>query len=156
MSSTVTLPNGFTYVGAALLSTVYLLLCQHAMVNRFRRRAGIKYPQLYAEKAEAAASGDANKFNCAQRAHQNTLENIPIVYVLTLLSGVKYPIFAATTCALWTVSRIFYTRGYITGDPNKRLGLTHHISTAATLSQLAVSTFIAGGWLLGGLASKFL
>ena len=37
----------------------------------------------------------------------------------TLLTGVKYPIFAACAAAVWSISRISYTRGYITGDPKK-------------------------------------
>jgi len=32
------------YVGAALLSTVYLLVGQMVTVSRFRKRAGVKYP----------------------------------------------------------------------------------------------------------------
>lgn len=101
MSVTVTLPNkwvikilsllfgsyltyhSYEYVGAALFSTVWLLLGQGIMVSRYRKRAGIKYPQsafrpfrcygganplaVYAEKAEAEASKDAQLFNCAQR-----------------------------------------------------------------------------------------
>lgn len=73
----------FQYVGAALFSTVWLLLGQGIMVGRYRKSAGIKYPQselynfycrdcadqftVYAEKAEAEASKDALLFNCAQR-----------------------------------------------------------------------------------------
>jgi len=37
----------------------------------------------------------------------------------TLLTGVKYPVFAACASATWSISRISYTRGYITGDPKK-------------------------------------
>ncbi|PPQ71129.1 hypothetical protein CVT24_009865, partial [Panaeolus cyanescens] len=107
------------YVGAALLSTAVLLFGQNVVVSRYRKAAGIKYPQMYAEKAEADASQAAYRFNCAQRAHQNTLENIPILYVTTLITAMRYPVLAASTCAMFTIGRISYTRGYITGDPAK-------------------------------------
>lgn len=62
MSLNVTLPNkyvitstvqssgsylyySYQYVGAALVSTVWLLLGQGLVVSRYRKRAGIKYPQ---------------------------------------------------------------------------------------------------------------
>ncbi|EEB99882.1 hypothetical protein MPER_00323, partial [Moniliophthora perniciosa FA553] len=76
----------------------------------------------YAEKAQEEASFEAKKFNCAQRAHQNTLENIPIIWLTTCITAVKYPILAASLSGLWALSRYFYTRGYVTGDPAKRLG----------------------------------
>ena len=37
----------------------------------------------------------------------------------TFIVGLKYPIFAASACGLWTFSRIFYTLGYTTGNPSK-------------------------------------
>jgi hypothetical protein len=61
MSLTIALPNkcvfhylkspgsylyySYEYVGAALVSTVWLLLAQGVVVSRYRKRAGIKYPQ---------------------------------------------------------------------------------------------------------------
>lgn len=55
------------------LPTVYLFF-------RTGRLLSLTYFEVYAEKAEAEASKDAYIFNCAQRAHQNTLENItPVV-----------------------------------------------------------------------------
>ncbi|KAF4623124.1 hypothetical protein D9613_002169 [Agrocybe pediades] len=81
MAVIVTLPEGFEYVGGGLLSTAFLILGQSFLVSKYRKRAGIPYPQLYAEKSEAEASKDAYLFNCAQRAHQNTLENINTVYL---------------------------------------------------------------------------
>ncbi|KAH7886372.1 hypothetical protein F5I97DRAFT_1937227 [Phlebopus sp. FC_14] len=120
MSTSIILPAEFGYVGAALVSTVWVLGWQVFVVGRHRTKSGIKYPQLYAEKAEAAASKDAHLFNCAQRAHQNTLEHFPFILVTTLVTGVKYPVLAASACAFWSFTRILYTIGYTSGDPAKR------------------------------------
>ncbi|KAG6877883.1 hypothetical protein C0993_002884 [Termitomyces sp. T159_Od127] len=119
MPTTFTLPDGVEYVAASLLSTVFVLVGHNINVGKWRKRSGIKYPQLYAEKAEVEASRNAPIFNCAQRAHANTLENIPVLYVTTLITAVKYPIVAATACGVWSLSRVFYTRGYLSGDPSR-------------------------------------
>ncbi|KAG6919877.1 hypothetical protein DXG01_015585 [Tephrocybe rancida] len=144
MSTTFTVPEGFQYVGASLLSTVFVLVGQNVAVGKWRKRAGIEYPQLYAEKAEAAASKDALIFNCAQRAHQNTLENLPIIYATTLLAGLKYPIVAASACATWSVARIFYTRGYLTGDPKKRTNPLSLFGSISVLGLILTSTYTVG------------
>ncbi|KAI0796354.1 hypothetical protein BC629DRAFT_289795 [Irpex lacteus] len=118
-SFAIIVPKGYSYVVAAVVSTFWLAFFQTRLVEITRKRAKIEYPQAYAEKAEAAASKEAQIFNCAQRAHQNTLELLPQVYVSTLLVGLKYPFFAASVCGFWTFSRIFYTLGYSTGDAKK-------------------------------------
>ncbi|KAG2033003.1 hypothetical protein BDR03DRAFT_711858 [Suillus americanus] len=120
MSSSIVLPPGFGYVAAGLVSTAWVLGWQMLVVGKHRKKSGIKYPQLYAEKAEADASKEAYLFNCAQRAHQNTLEHMPIIVVTTLVTAMKYPVFAGYACGLWALSRILYTLGYTTGDPAKR------------------------------------
>ncbi|KAJ8702303.1 hypothetical protein PTI98_001033 [Pleurotus ostreatus] len=127
----ITLPENFEYVTAGLVSTVWVLLYQTMTVSKHRKAAGVKYPQAYADKAEAEASLAAKKFNCAQRAHQNTLENIPPLYVSALITALKYPIPAAVGLGLWSVSRIAYTAGYTSGDPAKV-----SISKSATTSLL--------------------
>ncbi|PPQ96358.1 hypothetical protein CVT26_005045, partial [Gymnopilus dilepis] len=139
MSFTVTLPEGFQYVGAALLSTVPLLLFQNRTVSVNRKKAKIEYPQMYAEKAQAESSRDAYIFNCAQRAHQNTLENIPILYPTALVSGLLYPIPTAIATALWTVGRISYTFGYVSGEPKKRGSILYIVSQVGQLGMLLAS-----------------
>ncbi|KAJ7099715.1 membrane-associated proteins in eicosanoid and glutathione metabolism [Mycena epipterygia] len=136
MPSTLIVPTGFSYVAASLVSTVFLLTGQSITVARNRKPAGVEYPRLYAEKAEMAASPAAVKFNCVQRAHQNTLENIAQVYMMTLVLGLKHPHVAASALAGWVVSRIAYTVGYASGNPPKRNNLitqTFYIPALLTL-----------------------
>ncbi|KAF5368507.1 hypothetical protein D9758_002316 [Tetrapyrgos nigripes] len=119
MPSTLVVPEGFSYLAASLVGTTFLLAGQTITVSQHRKASGVEYPQLYAEKAEAAASPSAMKFNCAQRAHQNTLEQMPSVIIGSIATGLKYPKLAAGVVALWVVSRIAYTRGYCSGVPKK-------------------------------------
>ncbi|EGO03464.1 hypothetical protein SERLA73DRAFT_46722 [Serpula lacrymans var. lacrymans S7.3] len=111
----------FGHVTTAIVSSTWLLVWQTILVGRFRRRAGIDYPQLYAETAEMKASKDATLFNCAQRAHANTLETLPVVLLSTLVASLKNPYYASYACGLWVFARILYTLGYTTGDPAKVL-----------------------------------
>jgi hypothetical protein len=60
----------------------------------------------------------------------------------TLLTGVKYPIFAACASAAWSISRISYTRGYITGDPKKAWNLFILFCPA----KLITFALISAGW----------
>jgi glutathione S-transferase len=61
----------------------------------------------------------AYKFNCAQRAHGNFLENAPQTMLSILVAGVKYPEAAAGLGAAWVVLRTLYMLGYIYSDkPN--------------------------------------
>lgn len=47
----------------------------------------------------------------------------------TLVVGLKYPIYAASLLGFWSLSRIFYTRGYTTGDA-KKVSIASHCDTA--------------------------
>ncbi|PFH54853.1 hypothetical protein AMATHDRAFT_38086 [Amanita thiersii Skay4041] len=142
--SAITLPEGYQYVGAALLSTTWVLLYQTRLVGKFRKASGIRYPQLYAEKNEVEASVEALKFNCAQRAHHNTLEQLPLVLITTLIMGVKAPLVAAAACASWSLNRISYTRGYTTGDPTKRITFLTKLTSIGSIALLLGSTYTVG------------
>ncbi|KAI0652423.1 membrane-associated proteins in eicosanoid and glutathione metabolism [Trametes meyenii] len=129
----IVLPKEFAYPAAAVVSTFYLLLWQAFRVSGARKRAGILYPQVYAEKAEAEAKKEALVFNCTQRAHQNTLELVPTIIGSTLIAGLSYPVLAAGLCGFWTFSRVLYSIGYSTGDPKKR-----NLAGAAVFSSLSM------------------
>ncbi|KAL0951474.1 hypothetical protein HGRIS_008162 [Hohenbuehelia grisea] len=148
---TLIVPEGFQYVTASVVATSWLLAGQSVLVGRYRKNAGIPYPYAYAEKVEAANSPAANRFNCAQRAHQNTLESLPVVLVGTVITGLAHPILAASLCGSWVLSRIFYTRGYITGEPKNRYGGLGALGSLASIAVILSSTYVAGLQILANL-----
>ncbi|KAJ7165020.1 hypothetical protein C8R46DRAFT_1097919 [Mycena filopes] len=134
--STIIVPTGFSYVAAAMMSTIFLLGGQLVTVSKHRALAGIAYPQLYADKEHAAASPAAMKFNRAQRVHHNTMEYIPGLYLMTVVFGVKYPVLAASSLGLWVLGRVAYSIGYITGPPDNRNNIVTVICATPSLLTL--------------------
>lgn len=49
------------------------------------RRYGVKYPALYASGSDA----NANAFNCVQRGHQNSLEQLPHFMIVFAAAAIK-------------------------------------------------------------------
>ncbi|KAJ7495474.1 hypothetical protein FB451DRAFT_1360246 [Mycena latifolia] len=133
--STITVPSGLSYMAASLASTIFLLTGQTYMVGRHRDLAGIQYPRLYADKEEMATSPAAMLFNCAQRTVLcSVLYCLPLTVInrngrrtpeWTVLLGTKQPILAASGLGLWMTSRIAYTIGYLTGNPDNVRGPAH-------------------------------
>ncbi|KAF9818002.1 hypothetical protein IEO21_03077 [Rhodonia placenta] len=142
MSTSIVLTREHIYPAVAVVSTFWISFWQAIRVGSARKASGIHYPQLYAEKADVAASVEANKFNCTQRAHQNTLEYIPTVAISTVITSVKHPLVAASLCGAWALFRVPYTIGYSTGDPARRnlLG-SAVVGTVMWLGLLAASTW---------------
>jgi len=117
-----TLPTGFGYVAAAVVGSFAVHHLYMAIgVMGARKKFNVKYPDLYATTENCKDEKARNNFNCVQRAHQNSLENQPIFLALLLTAGLKHPITAASAGALYLLGKIFYFRGYSTGDPQKRM-----------------------------------
>lgn len=103
------------YVGYVYLAVVYTVLMNFYLshnVMKARKKFDVKYPTMY--------SSD-DRFNCYQRAHQNTLEYIPYVIILFVACAISWPLFASICQAIWVTSRFVYAHGYYTGDPQKRM-----------------------------------
>ncbi|EPQ27344.1 uncharacterized protein PFL1_05265 [Pseudozyma flocculosa PF-1] len=115
------LPVGYGYCVASVVSALWLVFIMGAKVGSARKAAGIPYPQMYAEKQEAEKSREAHLFNCAQRVHQNTLENLPSYMFLVLFTGLFYPRLSTGLASTWVVSRVLYMVGYNSGVPRNRV-----------------------------------
>jgi glutathione S-transferase len=75
---------------------------------------------VYVEREEAEKDPKKNVFNCVQRAHQNSLEVLPLFSTLLLVGGLKYPEISAGAGLLFLLGRMVYASGYSTGIPSKR------------------------------------
>ncbi len=75
---------------------------------------------MYADSKEAEKDKSKHLFNCAQRAHQNTLENYPTFLVLFSIASIQYPLISTAAGLVWLLGRYVYANGYCTGDPAKR------------------------------------
>ncbi|KAJ7057135.1 hypothetical protein C8F01DRAFT_1153531 [Mycena amicta] len=141
MPAPIVLPAEMTYLAASFLATVWVLIGQTYLVVRYRGPSGVTYPRLYAEKAEMEANPNAHIFNCIQRAHQNTLEYLPIFYTTTLLTSLKYPILASSLLGTWAAARIAFTIGYATGNPNRRQNVLSVLHYPILYTLLITSTY---------------
>ena len=102
--STSMLPSEYGYVVLVGSGTVLLNLFQMMRIGKLRRGLGIKYPEMYSDKHP--------EFNYAQRAHQNTLENLPFMLSGMFMAGLRMPLAAASCGAIWIAGRVAYTIGY--------------------------------------------
>ena len=57
----------------------------------------------------------------AQRAHNNFTENLTPFLGALLISGLKYPVFAASLGGLWSVARALFAVGYTSKGPDGRI-----------------------------------
>eukprot|EP00250_Pteridium_aquilinum_P033149 c5252_g2_i1 orf=1-303(-) len=74
-------------------------------VVKARKRYGVMFPTLYALESE---NKNAKYFNCVQRGHQNSLEFMPVFFVLVTLAGLEFPKVAAGFGFLYCVGRFLY------------------------------------------------
>ncbi|KAI8337420.1 hypothetical protein BC941DRAFT_425227 [Chlamydoabsidia padenii] len=121
----IVVPSEYGYVLAVSAVSALQLAWLAAGVGAARKKAGVPYPYVYAEKSEVEKTdGEKDKakhlFNCAQRAHQNTLEYFPVFNTLLLIGGISHPEISAGAGAVYLVGRIAYAIGYKTGEVKKR------------------------------------
>ena len=103
-------PADYKWVLLALVGVFFANQYLVVGVMQARKKYGIKYPNLYAPPGHK----NEESFNCAQRAHQNTVESQALFLVELVVVGLFYPLFAATCGALYSVGRILYGYGYAT------------------------------------------
>lgn len=117
MSLSITVPQGYGYTVLVALGAIPLLAqLQGVVPGSLRKSAQVLYPNMYATAEQAKNNKQAYKYNCAQRAHGNLLENMSQVIASILFAGLFYPTAAPLLGAAWTACRIIYAYGYITSD----------------------------------------
>ncbi len=131
----------FAYVLLCVVGAYSLHIWQMLQVGKMRKMLKIFLPTMYSDKHP--------EFNCYQRAHQNTLEQVPFYLASLPVAGLRHPLVAAAAGAAWLVGRVVYSHGYYSGNPKHRMpGVFISFSAQAVLMLLGVSTAagLAGWW----------
>ncbi|ESO85731.1 hypothetical protein LOTGIDRAFT_235705 [Lottia gigantea] len=129
--------SDYGYVILVLPATWVIMNFLALNVMKARKKYNVEYPNLYSNN---------HNFNCVQRAHQNTLENLPFFIMFLLTGGLMFPKLCAASGVLYLISRLVYAHGYYTGDPAKR---NYGAFGYAGLITLIVCTVITGLNMLG-------
>merc|ERR1712012_1194861 len=72
----------YGYVISAGIGAIFMVMWKGVRVGMARKKYGVEYPDMY--------SKDSKIFNCIQRAHQNTLENLPQFFFLLTTAGCSW------------------------------------------------------------------
>merc|ERR1740130_1699646 len=103
-----------------------------------RKKYDVHFPDMYADKSNK----DAHMFNCVQRAHKNTLEELNIVQILILVNGIFFPRVAASLGGAYCVARLIYSYGYTTGKED--FWLFGGIISNSAETPLVIMCFVTG------------
>ena len=107
------LPSDYGYVILTGIGAIFMVMWKGICVGQARKKYEVPYPDMYSKESKI--------FNCIQRAHQNTLEKLPLFFFLLTMAGFSYPRLSALAGWVWIVGRVLYAIGYSTGEPEKRM-----------------------------------
>jgi hypothetical protein len=85
--------------------------------------------------------GEWYKFNNAQRAHYNLVENFAPALGLHVLAGLFFPAPVAASSALWIAARHVWASNYATVGPNGRYGGIAGLHAACLLGWFGAAVY---------------
>ena len=95
--------------------------------------------------SELITNEEAFAFNCVQRGHQNSLEGLPFMCLLALVSW-PFPIPSGFALISYALGRIFYFNGY-TQSPGKRISVIGAALTYPAMITLFVLSILTAAFL---------
>jgi glutathione S-transferase len=87
-----------------------------------------------APQAELITAEEAYAFNCVQRGHQNTVENLPAVLAMLLVCWLTFPAYAGGCGAIWVAGRVLYMLGYSRGAETRMWGAIAYVGLFGLLA----------------------
>lgn len=109
-------------LGISLVATPLLAMAHGLVTTSKRKAANCPYPNGYASAEEMKSNPAAYRFNCAQRAHAQFMENAPQTMMFMLVAGIMYPNATTALGVAWLACRVLYMYGYVFSDKEKGNG----------------------------------
>ncbi len=121
-----------------------------------RKTYKIPFPTMYAVPGtpkeycpgggprEMISEEEAYAFNCIQRGHQNTVENMPSFVALLLLNWFTFPLVSGICGFVWIIGKMLYMAGYATNHEKRVWGAVSYLG----LLTLFVTTLISAAYML--------
>jgi len=100
--------DGFLFVCTRFRGSALVLQTLANKVGAARKKFEVKYPKMYAE----GDSEEAEAFNNVQRGHQHALETYTQFVVMSLVSGIHFPLTTALSGLLHCKARLEWAKGY--------------------------------------------
>lgn len=148
MSVVSKIPREYGYVVLTGVASTFMLHWMTFKVVMARKKYNVDYPTLYSPENE--------KFNCVQRAHQNTLEGYPTFLMLLFTGGLQYPKISAAAGMVWIAGKIVFAYGYYSDDiDNRRYGGVAYLGLFAMLGCAIGFGVRQLGWLPCHCLSRF-
>ncbi|UKZ83689.1 hypothetical protein TrVFT333_011498 [Trichoderma virens FT-333] len=147
MAITLTLPDSYGFVLAAATSTFFVNVLHMARTGKFRKASQIAYPNAYATHEQAEKDPNAFKFNCAQRAHANFIENQPSALGALFIAGLSFPLASAILGGTWAFGRTLYLYGYTSSGPKGR-AFGSYLAGAADLALKFMAAYTSINFIL--------
>lgn len=136
-------PKEFPLVLGGIVLTGVTLTALTFRVGGMRKAAGVAYPALYADNAEAKVDQAKFKFNCAQRGVMNLVETYPQTLASIAIAGLSFPRVAAGLTVAWSIGAVAFAVGYSSGDPDKRYATLGGVLRLAQLGAIVVGAYSA-------------
>lgn len=149
------LPENYAWVFGGLFASYVANVSLMRGVGAARRKYKIKLPTMYADASHidnkntnCKSQADVDAYNSAQRAHQNTVENLATTQLFGALSGLMFPRFAGSCLVIYSVGRVIYGRGYRTNGPSGRMvgALISHLGDVPLALSMAYCAAALAGW----------
>ncbi len=112
----------YGYVLVSASSIAMHCFAQGMIAGGIRSKLNIEYPDCgNGRLSKDLSDAQWNKFQCAQRAHNNYLEALPMILVNLLIAGINFPYYSVCAAAGVLVGRQLYCTGYRNNGPSGRI-----------------------------------
>ncbi|KAJ4755652.1 Microsomal glutathione S-transferase 3 [Rhynchospora pubera] len=114
MALGIQIPMEYGYIVLDLVMYFILHLWMGNLLDKAREKYNVPYPTMYAVERNM----EAKLFNTVQIGRQNSIDYMPVFFVMLLVGGLQHSLISAGLGALYIISLFFYFKHSAAGNPD--------------------------------------